>query len=345
MDAISYFFVTLITHNLLLAVPVLLLGLFLGWLIWARRSQINVSNANSNKPAPKQGDADTTKLQSQLEACKKARLGLQSDLDASELKVKELTADLAKATDAADKAAAQSADTDNALTAKVAALTGGLGLVSGELDGVSSKVSTLQAELDAAQSALTTCQNDLSTCQSDLSTCQNDLGTCQSDLGASQADLSSCNTALSAAQSDLEAAQNAATTAPASEPTPSDTDDEFTVNETEEEKAELRQKNLQFFAADLESGRLKDDEKYGLVYTETLEQDEQDDLTRIKGVAKVLNKTLNDYGVFKYRQIALWTPQICDDFSDRISFKGRVERDNWIGQCKKFHEDKYGEKI
>jgi len=102
---------------------------------------------------------------------------------------------------------------------------------------------------------------------------------------------------------------------------------------------------MAFFAEDLASGRLREDEKYGLLYTERLEGDEADDLTRIKGVAGVLNKTLNEYGVYKFRQIALWTPQICEDFSDKISFKGRVERDDWVGQCKEFHHEKYGEKI
>ncbi len=105
----------------------------------------------------------------------------------------------------------------------------------------------------------------------------------------------------------------------------------------------LREKNMNFFEDEIKSGKIRKDETYGLLYNE--KPDEVDDLTRIKGVAGVLNKTLNDYGVFKYRQIALWSPQICEDFSEKIAFKGRVERDNWIDQCKQFHEEKYGEKI
>lgn len=98
-----------------------------------------------------------------------------------------------------------------------------------------------------------------------------------------------------------------------------------------------------FFNDAIESGKMREDEKYGLLYTST--PDKIDDLTRIKGVAGVLNKTLNDYGIYTFRQIALWTPQICSDFSEKIAFPGRVERDNWIEQCKTFHKEKYGEVI
>lgn len=107
----------------------------------------------------------------------------------------------------------------------------------------------------------------------------------------------------------------------------------------------LREKSMSYFSEDLKSGKLREDEKYGLLYTVNLDKKEADDLTKIKGVGNVLNQTLNDFGVYKYRQIALWTPQICEDFSEKIAFKGRVERDDWISQCKQFHEEKYGEKI
>jgi len=80
---------------------------------------------------------------------------------------------------------------------------------------------------------------------------------------------------------------------------------------------ETASKSRAFFASALESGKMKEDEQYGLLYTSA--PDEVDDLTRIKGVAGVLNGTLNEYGVYTYRQIALWTPQICEDFSDRLS--------------------------
>jgi len=98
-----------------------------------------------------------------------------------------------------------------------------------------------------------------------------------------------------------------------------------------------------FFSDAITSGKMREDEQYGLLYNSAPEQ--VDDLTKIKGVAGVLNEKLNEYGIYTYRQIALWTPQICEDFSDRLSFKGRIQRDDWIGQCKEFHKEKYQEVI
>ena len=102
-------------------------------------------------------------------------------------------------------------------------------------------------------------------------------------------------------------------------------------------------KSRAHFEADIASGKMREDESYGLLYN--VKPEEQDDLTKIHGVAGVLNKTLNDDGVYTYRQIALWTPKICEDFSEKLSFPGRIERDNWIEQCQKFHKEKYGEDI
>ena len=106
---------------------------------------------------------------------------------------------------------------------------------------------------------------------------------------------------------------------------------------------ELKEKAKVFYSAEITSGQIVDDQSYGLIYTEIPE--EEDDLTKIKGVGETLKKKLNEYGVFKFRQIAVWTPQVCADFSNRLSFKGRVERDNWIEQSKAFYQEKYGKTI
>ena len=59
-----------------------------------------------------------------------------------------------------------------------------------------------------------------------------------------------------------------------------------------------------------------------------------DDLTRISGVGKVLVGKLNDAGVTTFKQIAELTPEGVADLDDKLSFKGRIERDNWIQQAK-----------
>jgi len=226
MSAILYFLSNLLIHNLI----ILLLGLLLGWFIWARRSKGGDIDFKAKYEAEQ---TKTSNLQSQLDACKKARKNMEADFGKVE---------------------------------------GDLGLAKGDITSGKSRIAELEAELAKAKDSA------------------------GSGNASSDAELVEAKAKIT----DLES---------------------------------------------LESGKLKQDEKYGLLYTEAVAKDEQDDLTKIHGVAAVLNKTLNDYGVYKYRQIALWTPQICNDFSERISFKGRIERDNWIGQCKQFHEEKYGEKI
>jgi|GEM_PF-1619732 len=67
-----------------------------------------------------------------------------------------------------------------------------------------------------------------------------------------------------------------------------------------------------------------------------------DDLRKIKGVGKVLQKTLNDLGIYQYAQVALFTEDDIAWVDDRLKFKGRITRDNWIGQARDLHKEKHG---
>ncbi len=64
-----------------------------------------------------------------------------------------------------------------------------------------------------------------------------------------------------------------------------------------------------------------------------------DDLKKIKGVAKVLEGKLHGFGVYKFKQIAVWTDSACKEFSKLLTFKDRIYRDDWISQAKAFHEE------
>ncbi|MEL7001014.1 MAG: 50S ribosomal protein L21, partial [Pseudomonadota bacterium] len=68
-------------------------------------------------------------------------------------------------------------------------------------------------------------------------------------------------------------------------------------------------------------------------------QGEADDLTKISGVGPGLNEKLNTNGVFHFWQIAEWGPAEIAFMDDQLSFKGRIERDNWIAQAKDFAAD------
>lgn len=61
-----------------------------------------------------------------------------------------------------------------------------------------------------------------------------------------------------------------------------------------------------------------------------------DDLTQISGVGPVIVKKLHDLGVTTFAQIAEWTADDVAAMDDKLNFKGRIDRDNWIEQAKEF---------
>lgn len=68
--------------------------------------------------------------------------------------------------------------------------------------------------------------------------------------------------------------------------------------------------------------------------------DDKDDLKKISGVGPVLEKTLNEIGIFKFSQVAKMT-KTQYDLLDSITqkFPGRAERDDWAAQAKKLMEE------
>ncbi|HBZ44539.1 MAG TPA: hypothetical protein DEO85_10885 [Maritimibacter sp.] len=59
-----------------------------------------------------------------------------------------------------------------------------------------------------------------------------------------------------------------------------------------------------------------------------------DDLKMIKGVGPGIEKKLNDAGVYHFDQIASWKKADIATMDDKLSFRGRIERDGWIKQAK-----------
>lgn len=60
-----------------------------------------------------------------------------------------------------------------------------------------------------------------------------------------------------------------------------------------------------------------------------------DDLKAISGIGPKLETVLNGLGVWTYAQIAAWTKEEIAWVDDYLSFKGRIGRDDWIGQATK----------
>ena len=58
-----------------------------------------------------------------------------------------------------------------------------------------------------------------------------------------------------------------------------------------------------------------------------------DDLKKISGVGPVLEKKLHAFGVTKFEQVAAFTKEDIDKLDEALSFKGRIERDEWTKQA------------
>lgn len=58
-----------------------------------------------------------------------------------------------------------------------------------------------------------------------------------------------------------------------------------------------------------------------------------DDLKQLSGVGPALEKKLLENGVTTFAQIAAWSAADVADMDEKLSFKGRIEREGWIAQA------------
>lgn len=59
-----------------------------------------------------------------------------------------------------------------------------------------------------------------------------------------------------------------------------------------------------------------------------------DDLKVLSGVGPALEKKLHAEGITTFAQIAVWNDADVESFGEKLSFKGRIEREGWIEQAK-----------
>jgi predicted flap endonuclease-1-like 5' DNA nuclease len=59
-----------------------------------------------------------------------------------------------------------------------------------------------------------------------------------------------------------------------------------------------------------------------------------DDLQQIKGIGPKIAGILNELGIRQFEQIAAWSATDVDWVNERLKFKGRIEREEWIPQAK-----------
>ncbi|MDU8926993.1 50S ribosomal protein L21 [Alisedimentitalea sp. MJ-SS2] len=59
-----------------------------------------------------------------------------------------------------------------------------------------------------------------------------------------------------------------------------------------------------------------------------------DDLKQLSGVGPALEKKLHEAGVTTFAQIAAWKADDIAAMDEKLSFKGRIEREGWVEQAK-----------
>ena len=59
-----------------------------------------------------------------------------------------------------------------------------------------------------------------------------------------------------------------------------------------------------------------------------------DDLKKLSGVGPALEKKLHALGVTSFDQIAAWTAEDIARIDEELSFKGRIEREDWVAQAR-----------
>ena len=60
-----------------------------------------------------------------------------------------------------------------------------------------------------------------------------------------------------------------------------------------------------------------------------------DNLTTINGIGPVIEKKLHGLGITTFKQIADLDQDRIDEINEQLSFKGRIEREEWVAQAKK----------
>lgn len=71
----------------------------------------------------------------------------------------------------------------------------------------------------------------------------------------------------------------------------------------------------------------------------------KDDLRKISGIGKVLEKMLNSQGLTSFRQIAELSEAAVDSLDQFLNFPDRIRREKWREQARQLHFRKYKESI
>ncbi|TDU73142.1 putative flap endonuclease-1-like 5' DNA nuclease [Prosthecobacter fusiformis] len=80
----------------------------------------------------------------------------------------------------------------------------------------------------------------------------------------------------------------------------------------------------------------ENDPALGLIFKEP--PPDADDLTRLQGISPALQIRLQEMGVYRFEQISTWNQSQVREFSRRLAFKDRIERERWVDQARRLSD-------
>jgi len=69
---------------------------------------------------------------------------------------------------------------------------------------------------------------------------------------------------------------------------------------------------------------------------------EADRLQAISGIGPVIERVLNDLGIYRFSQLARFTSDNIEWLASRIDwFPQRIQREDWVGQARRLHGESH----
>ncbi|HHB79052.1 MAG TPA: hypothetical protein ENK85_07450 [Saprospiraceae bacterium] len=70
------------------------------------------------------------------------------------------------------------------------------------------------------------------------------------------------------------------------------------------------------------------------IRAQKMKENNQDNLTEIKGISKSIERRINEIGITSYRQMSMLDDALIDDLAKAINyFSGRIKKEDWVGQA------------
>jgi len=105
------------------------------------------------------------------------------------------------------------------------------------------------------------------------------------------------------------------------------------LNSLREEINELNQSKL---LATFGEGNVEQHPEMGIIYTAVPKV--ADNLQEIFGISDVLSEQLNELGVYRFKQLALWAESQVNHFQEKLAFEGSISREQWVKQAQRLSD-------